>query len=181
MVVTTDETDVNGDYFFGNLPPGDYVVGILPLATLPLSSDEAADEDNPNADVDLNDNGIQAGGAGTPIYSNAVTLGGTTPEPIGAAEMGTGGAQDDATPTSDAFGNMTVDFGLFPGLSIGSVVFLDDNNNGMQDAGEAGIFNVPVNLVDPVTMNVITTVFTDVNGVYLFSGLQRAIIWCRFL
>ena len=66
-------------------------------------------------------------------------IGGT--EPTGADEPGSGGDQDDA---DDANGNMTVDFGFLPELSIGSTVFADNNDNGIQDADDDGIPGVTV-------------------------------------
>ena len=42
--------------------------------------------------------------------------------------------------------NHTFDFGFFPSLSIGNLVWEDVNNNGMKDASEGGIDKVIVNL-----------------------------------
>ncbi|MBB3219507.1 SdrD B-like domain-containing protein [Pseudoduganella umbonata] len=51
---------------------------------------------------------------------------------------------------------------------IGDTVWEDNNGNGIQDAGEAGIANVSVDLRDAAG-NVITTTQTDANGQYSFS------------
>jgi len=69
-------------------------------------------------------------------------------EPTG--EAGQGGMQDSA---DDDNGDMTVDFGFVPPppeeeVSVGSTVFLDTNDNGMQDAGEAGLPGVLVEVLD---------------------------------
>ncbi len=53
---------------------------------------------------------------------------------------------------------------------IGNLVWKDDNDNGIADAGEAGIGDVTVNLLDS-TNNVIATTKTDANGKYAFEGL----------
>ena len=53
--------------------------------------------------------------------------------------------------------------------SLGNYVWLDENSDGLQDAGEPGIPNVIVNLTDS-SSNVVTTT-TDVDGGYLFDGL----------
>ncbi len=53
---------------------------------------------------------------------------------------------------------------------LGNLVWKDNNHNGVADAGEAGIANVDVNLIDS-TNAVIATTKTDVNGHYLFDGL----------
>ena len=47
--VATVDTDEDGNYFFDNLLPGDYIVGIVPTEELPFSSSEADDEDDPNS------------------------------------------------------------------------------------------------------------------------------------
>jgi hypothetical protein len=47
---------------------------------------------------------------------------------------------------------------------------LDENGDGIQDAGEAGIANVVVGLYD-ITNTLIATTTTDINGNYLFTGL----------
>lgn len=53
---------------------------------------------------------------------------------------------------------------------LGNKVFLDLNGNGIQDAGEAGVAGVTVNLLD-ADGNIIDTTTTDADGMYLFDGL----------
>lgn len=53
---------------------------------------------------------------------------------------------------------------------LGNLVWKDDNHNGIADAGEAGIANVDVNLIDSSNA-VIATTKTDANGHYVFEGL----------
>ena len=64
-----------------------------------------------------------------------------TPEGEPTDEPGSGGDQDDDL---DSNGNMTLDFGFAPLVSVGSTVFVDNNDNGMQDADDAGIAGVTV-------------------------------------
>jgi uncharacterized repeat protein (TIGR01451 family) len=76
-----------------------------------------------------------------------------------------------------------VDFGYQPKGIIGDFVWLDSDNDGVQDAGEPGIFNVPVKITNqtPVTIDGINyaagaysdTVFTDFDGYYTFSTLPN--------
>ena len=69
--------------------------------------------------------------------------------------------------------NTTVDAGLYlMPASIGDYVWNDTNKNGTQDAGEAGIPNVTVNLYDCTTDKLIATTTTDANGAYSFTGLM---------
>lgn len=55
-----------------------------------------------------------------------------------------------------------------PGV-IGNYVWLDENGDGQQDAGEAGIANVVVQAVNAAGVTLTTT--TDANGGYLFNNL----------
>ena len=66
--------------------------------------------------------------------------------------------------------NLTIDAGYYRTASIGDKVWLDCNGNGVQDAGELGVANVTVKLLDAGGA-VLATQTTDVNGNYLFSGL----------
>ena len=61
------------------------------------------------------------------------------------------------------------DAGLYRPASLGDYVWLDEDWDGMQDAGEAGIPNVRVELLTNGT--VIATTVTDLNGLYLFTDL----------
>ena len=53
-------------------------------------------------------------------------------------------------------------------LTVGDFIWNDLNNNGVQDAGEPGIANVQVQILD-CSGNVITTVTTDANGFYSYT------------
>jgi protocatechuate 3,4-dioxygenase beta subunit len=68
--------------------------------------------------------------------------------------------------------NRTVDAGLIRGICLGDFVWEDLNGNGLQDAGEPGITNVTLRLLDCATSNVLATTTTDANGQYLFCGLN---------
>ena len=99
------------------------------------------------------------------ITSPVITLAPGT-EPTGEPQQ-KGTADDDNS-------DMTVDFGLVPLLSIGSTVFSDDNNNGVQDPGEENIGDkgktVTITLLDAAG-NVVATTTTDSEGSYFFDGL----------
>ncbi|OKH38898.1 hypothetical protein NIES2101_35770 [Calothrix sp. HK-06] len=82
----------------------------------------------------------------------------------------TTGLTQTVTLTSGEF-NGTLDAGLVQLASLGNFVFEDKNANGIQEAGEAGIANATVKLLD-VAGNVIATTTTDENGLYSFSNLQ---------
>ena len=66
------------------------------------------------------------------------------------------------------------DFGYQPDpltlAALGDRVWLDENSDGVQDAGEAGIANVTVQLYSGGSL--VTSTVTDVNGEYMFTSLQ---------
>jgi hypothetical protein len=64
-----------------------------------------------------------------------------------------------------------VDFGYRGTASVGDRVWLDANGNGTQDAGEAGINGVTVQLLDAAN-NVVATATTSGDGNYTFSNLS---------
>ena len=74
---------------------------------------------------------------------------------------------------------MTLDFGFRPELSIGSNVFYDANDNGVRDAGEAGIEGVTVEVfntgADGIAENaddeLVGSDVTDANGDYFVGEL----------
>jgi hypothetical protein len=167
-------TDAHGYYLFDNLAPGKYIVEIpkenfapgKPLAEM-ISSRKT--EIDPNADVDLNDNGLDsATPTKTGIRSGVVDL---TPGEELTGEDGSSGSVDDDN------SNLTVDFGFFEPVSLGNRVWFDANDNGIQDPGEHGIAGVELRLLDqdgnPVhdpAGNPIVKV-TDREGYYLFDTL----------
>ncbi|MEM8930060.1 MAG: SdrD B-like domain-containing protein, partial [Acidobacteriota bacterium] len=75
----------------------------------------------------------------------------------------------DVTATTDV---LTADFGFdgTPLGSIGDLVFLDEDGDGIQGVGEDGIAGVTVDLLDSVG-NIVATTTTDASGAYDFVGL----------
>ena len=66
--------------------------------------------------------------------------------------------------------NLTFDAGVYIPASLGDIVWLDKNANGIQDQGEPGISGVSVILND-CAGSPLDTVETDANGKYLFDNL----------
>ena len=62
------------------------------------------------------------------------------------------------------------DFGYTLPAMLGNRVWLDDDADGIQDAGEAGLGGITVNLLDSGGATVATTT-TAADGTYLFTGL----------
>ncbi|MEL7159988.1 MAG: SdrD B-like domain-containing protein, partial [Bacteroidota bacterium] len=176
-------TDVDGNYLFDNLLPGDYYV-VIPTApaAAPLSSNNAGvafTETDPDDNRDNDDEGIQLS-RGASVSSDTITLT-LGEEPVNGAVAGAetaqGAMQDDAF---DGNGNMTLDFGFFAPVSVGDTAFVDLDGNGLQDVDDPGIGGVTVVLLDSngdtatvdADGNTITGVATtDPDGSYLFDNL----------
>ncbi len=70
--------------------------------------------------------------------------------------------------------NLTVDCGFYDiskGQSVGDLVWIDANANGVQDAGEAGVAGVTVELYRQSTGALLQTTVTNSDGNYLFTGV----------
>jgi len=76
--------------------------------------------------------------------------------------------------------NLTIDAGIYQFAEIGDFVWEDDNGNGIQDNGEAGIANVSVILKD-CNQQTISQMSTDVDGFYKFDNLKPADFSLQFL
>ena len=68
-------------------------------------------------------------------------------------------------------GFSNVSAGCYKPALIGDTIFADSDQDGIQDAGENGVSNVTVRLLDQ-DGTVLATTSTDDNGKYLFSGLE---------
>ncbi|MBL8146378.1 MAG: DUF11 domain-containing protein, partial [Anaerolineae bacterium] len=84
--------------------------------------------------------------------------------------------------------DMTIDAGVVPDSSLGNFVWYDNNNDGIQTAGEPGVPNVTVQLLNSDFSqatdergNAIPDQVTDANGLYLFPHLRPGSYVVRFL
>ena len=164
-------TGVDGVYHFTNLRPGDYSVEVTPPPSFTPTGPQQA---NPNTNDNTDSNIASEPSFG--VYRSgliALSIGG---EPTGETFAG-GSADQDGNP--DASGNMTVDFGFVVAVSVGSLVWQDNNSNGIQEVGEPPIQGAVVTLLDnagnPITQDItgnpITSVTTGLDGVYHFTNL----------
>ncbi len=157
-------TLADGRYYFDNLPEGDYRVEVtMPPGYAPTINQNAADnDDNPN------DSNI-ASSAGNVHTSGIFTLTNNAEPSVDSNIVGS----DDADNANENNGNMTVDFGFTPAVSIGSLIWNDQNNNGLQDAGEQPLPGAVVTLLDgsgnPVSGVASQTTGSD--GLYYFGNL----------
>jgi protocatechuate 3,4-dioxygenase beta subunit len=146
--IATATTNATGNYRFDNLAPNNYIVGIVLPTGYRTSTLTGVDPDN-NTDVDDNGNNTLVAGE---IRGNAITLS------VGAETLENGNY------------NHTYDFGIISMANLGDKVWRDDNQNGVQDAGEPGVAGITVSLFDNTGKLVGNTV-TDAYGNYLFSNL----------
>jgi uncharacterized repeat protein (TIGR01451 family) len=166
--LATQVTDANGFYLFTGLARGTYLVKIPqsnfaaggPLAHLRSSDGFTAANDN----VDMDDSGVQAGGAAEDVWSKPTTLF-YYDEPTGETQVG---PQTDAT--GDDSSNLTVDFGFFQLGSITDVIWHDVNRDGLRTADEAPISGVTVKLLD-ASGAVVATTTSAADGTYIFLDL----------
>lgn len=183
-------TDANGYYRFDALRAGSYLVENVENNFVPNREFSGAllgfrsstpDENDPNSDGDSRDNGIgSVPDATLGIRSGPVTLGLGATEPTAEIDLV---AKANPQGTDDRFGNMTVDFGYFMPASLGDLVWLDENRNGLQEVNETVVPGVKVELCtfdengDPIFElvdadgNPVPAQTTDENGEYLFANL----------
>ncbi len=76
--------------------------------------------------------------------------------------------------------DLSWDAGIVVLSSIGDYVWMDDNEDGIQDEGERPVWDMVVNLLDK-DGKVLKTTKTDVSGKYLFTGLHRGTYIVEFV
>jgi large repetitive protein len=137
VLFTSTTTDGTGKYNFPNLGSGSYEVEFI--ASPQSRFTKLLGSSNTETDSNAQPNG----------KSGTITIDVTK------------------APTDILRNNPTIDAGIIPLGSIGDFVFNDNNGNGIQDSGEAGVANVKVTLTDK-DGNIITTTTTDGTGKYEF-------------
>ena len=140
-IIDSTTTDALGNYIFTDLTPDTYYVGFSNTPTGFTFSPQDADSEGTNGATNSDVNP-------TTGLSNPIVL----------------GAGED---------NLNVDVGLVPPTGtagLGDKVWIDLNQDGLQDANEPGISGVQVSLLDE-NGNVVAVTTTDENGNYQFIGL----------
>ncbi|WP_144875111.1 SdrD B-like domain-containing protein [Microbacterium sp. 1.5R] len=160
-------TDANGRYVFDNLPPGAYTVSFTEIpAGVQFTRQGAGDE--------LGDSNPGRDGM-TPVFVLGPAGDRTTPVEAGDGQI-----------TATRI-DRTIDAGLVPLLAIGDYVWIDQDRDGRQDAGEAPVPGVTVTLltadgtpaVDADGAPVAPTT-TDAAGHYVFDALLPGDYRVRF-
>lgn len=149
-------------------------VGELPLANITVfvdyNNNGSRDAGEPYGITDTN--GVYGvGGLTNGSYTVRVETNGL-PAGVRATYDAEGAPDSKATVTLPAGTFLSsVDFGYAAAGAIGDRVWLDEDADGIQDAGEAGIANVRVVLSDTNGVALATNL-TDSAGLYLFTGLM---------
>ena len=154
-------TDASGFYLFDSLYPGEYYVE-FDVGTVPGSPFLVPTTENVN------------GGSLDPDDSDVNFM----------------GLSDTADVSMSGDSNLTLDAGYFYPKVVGDTVFVDENFDGLQDAGDSPLAGVTVTLYDAVTGNVVMmdafgdmitgTQVTDANGFYLFDSLPPGEYYVTF-
>jgi protocatechuate 3,4-dioxygenase beta subunit len=75
--------------------------------------------------------------------------------------------------------NTVVNEGVYQAITLGGTVFVDTNQNGVQDNGESGLSGVGVTLFD-LNANVVATATSASDGSFSLSGVQPGIYTVRY-
>lgn len=140
-VLSSTITDANGNYLFGNLNPGTYVVG---FGTLPAGKEFTTQNNAANTD------------GNSDVATSGVNIGKSSPVVLAAGDVNF---------TIDA------GIRSKPVATVGNLVWNDLNNNGIQDANEPGVPGVLATLYDNATGLPIASAVTDGNGNWLITNV----------
>ncbi|EIJ36030.1 IPTL-CTERM sorting domain-containing protein [Thiothrix nivea] len=184
--IASAQTDAEGRYLFSGLSAGSYQVCVAAnnFATGALlegyTASTGGNVTDANTDIDGDDNGTDDTSVG--LCTNLVVL--NDQEPLDEMTA-TGNDGDDGVGTDDNRSNLTVDFGIVPPapatpVSVGDYIWVDANENGLQDEGDGLLSGATVALLDkdgnPVKDldgNTVTAVTTGADGKYLFRNLPE--------
>ncbi|MEZ5325582.1 MAG: SdrD B-like domain-containing protein [Verrucomicrobiales bacterium] len=170
-------TTVDGNYLFDLLPDDFYVV-YLPAKNFSPGAPLYEQQSLPGAGGDdTHDDNVDENGLDVPVnggIASAIILIREGGEPV--QERGSASGPTSVLPDDSA--NYTIDFGFEPARTgaIGNRVWIDENSDGHQDAGEPGLAGVTVQLKDSEGAVIQTTV-TDSDGGYLFGALISGQYW----
>ncbi|ALJ21357.1 SdrD B-like domain-containing protein [Microbacterium sp. No. 7] len=150
-LIATTETDAKGEYYFSTSD------GVQPGVTYEVRLDRAADFEAGGPLAGLEPTRDNRGG------DRGIDSNGKLVDGVVVAEVITG---------ADGVNDHSIDFGFLPGelVSIGDYLWIDENGDGFQDAGEKPVPGAVVKLLDK-DGTVIAETTTDDDGYYVFADL----------
>ncbi len=160
-LLSSTSTDAAGNYLFAGLVAGSYSICQPTAPAGTRNGITSVDPSNPISSI----NG-STGTAGTAVNPDTLT------SQIRAITLNGDGAGGEVS------GSANNNFAEVLLSSIEGRVFLDQNNNGVQNGADAGLSNVTVELLD-AGGTVVATVSTDANGNYQFPGLMPGVYSVR--
>ena len=197
LVIPTGASSAGTGYNFGELLPGSlagrvyvdlntngvYNAGELPITNVTVTltgTDDRGEVSTPSATVTNGTFAFLRLRPGTYALTETQPAGyGDGAEHVGSLG-GTVGA-DTFSGIAVAQGNVGTNYDFGETVArIGDFVWEDQNGNGVQDAGEPGVNNVTVRLLD-ASSNVVAAVTTDAQGRYAFTNLLSATYLVEFV
>ncbi len=162
VAYTRTGTSYQGDegyYLFPHLPAGDYIIGYTMPTT--ASGAESYYATIPNAGTDQSvDSNFTAYGSGNLYVTGAIALNDSTADTNGAI--------------------LSIDAGLYKKASVGNLVWLDEDADGIQDNGESGISGINVTLHYASDDTIAASDTTDGSGYYLFEDVNPGTYYVQF-
>jgi hypothetical protein len=76
--------------------------------------------------------------------------------------------------------NMTIDAGFYPQATAGNLVWIDENQDGIQNIAEPVVPNVLVQAYEVSTNQMVADAITDNDGLYTISNLNQEQIYLKF-
>lgn len=149
-LLETTTTDLLGNYLFSGLAAGTYSVC------------------QPNQPAGTSNGGTTAGMI-VPVSGSGGAVGTASNPSLTSSQIV--GIQLTAAGGGEVSGSTGNNFAEIVPSSIAGTIFLDQNNNGLKNGPDAGIADVPVELLDSGG-TVIATTITDADGNYRFDNLQ---------
>lgn len=190
LLVEVQTTNEDGEYWFDNVVPGTYVVGIPEGQTGQTIAGESVDLADlvsstppitgpPEEGVDDNDDGEPTAGFAAATESFDVDYFDNPTDESGHFKANDPQAQETAANAATSYhvdnnSDLSIDFGFveMPLYRLGNLIWWDLNGNGSAQVGEPGIEGVTVELWLDGGSEPMGSTTTDSEGHYWFEGLR---------